>query len=86
MKRLTIYDIKRLSAETAPYYFTRNTLRFFGQTLRDFSVYKMDGGKTWKIVAEMRDYRGKLMGHSVRYFDTESRRLLTESDYLGGNA
>lgn len=36
----TIYDIKRLTAETSPYYFSNNTMKHFNQTLRDFKVYR----------------------------------------------
>ena len=38
MKALTIYDIKRLTIETSPYYFSKDTLEFFGQTMKDFEV------------------------------------------------
>ena len=31
---MTIYDIKRLVSETSPKYFSRNTLKFFGQTMK----------------------------------------------------
>lgn len=51
MERLTIYDIKRLTSETAPYFFSPNTMRFFGQTMKSFKVYKQKDGK-YLIVAE----------------------------------
>lgn len=35
---LTISDIKRLSAENAPYFFARSEMRFFKQKMSDFSV------------------------------------------------
>jgi hypothetical protein len=34
----TISDIKRLTEESAPYFFTRKTLNFFKQKMSDFSV------------------------------------------------
>ena len=34
----TIYQIKRATLTTNPYYFTRDTMRSFGQTLKDFRV------------------------------------------------
>jgi hypothetical protein len=51
---MTIYDIKRATAETSPYYFSRNTLKSFGQTLRMFSVTKQIDGR-YKIAAPMFD-------------------------------
>ena len=44
-KRLTIYDIKYKTMETAPYFFSRDSMRFFRQTLRDFHVNKLPDGK-----------------------------------------
>jgi hypothetical protein len=35
---LTISDIKRLSAENAPYFFSRKSMQFFGQKMSDFSI------------------------------------------------
>lgn len=51
MERLTIYDIKRLTSETAPSFFSRDTMRFFGQTMKSFKVYKQKDGK-YLIVGE----------------------------------
>ena len=42
---LTIYDIKRLSAEKAPYFFDRKTMKFFKQTLSDFSATRYGNDK-----------------------------------------
>lgn len=42
---LSIYDIKRLSEENGTYYFTRKTMRFFGQTLASFSVSRFGDDK-----------------------------------------
>lgn len=40
MKTPNIYEVKRRTIDTAPYFFTRQTLKFWGQTLKDFKVYK----------------------------------------------
>lgn len=75
--RLTIYDIKRLTAETAPYFFTRKTLRFFGQTMRSFSVKKC--GDRVRISAPMIDrFTGRVMGETVRFFNPENNKLENE--------
>ena len=39
---LTISDIKRLSFNESPYFFTPKTLKFFRQTVSSFKVKKID--------------------------------------------
>jgi len=74
-KRLSIYDIKRLTADTEPYFFNSKTMKFFGQRLSDYSVNKIDNTH-YKIVAPMRDRgTGKTMGYTKRIFNTETRKL-----------
>jgi len=74
MKTLTIYDIKYLSEKTEPYFFTRDTLKFFHQTMRDFHVKKQTDGKYY-IYAVMRDHSGKKVGLTDRYFNPETNKL-----------
>lgn len=79
MPRMTIYRIKELTAETNPHYFTHDTLRFFGQTLRMFTVTKQSDGR-YKISApsfwaDRATGQPRLMGHSVRYFNPETNEL-----------
>jgi hypothetical protein len=70
---MTIYEIKRLTTETAPYYFTPRTMKFFGQTLRSFKVGKMPDGR-FRIAAPMRT-GGRVVGESVRYFNPVNNQL-----------
>jgi hypothetical protein len=42
MKTPSIYEIKRRTIDTAPYFFSRQTLKFWGQTMKSFKVYKTD--------------------------------------------
>ena len=42
---MTIYEIKRRSQAKKPYYFSKDTMNFFNQTLKDFKVCKIDGFK-----------------------------------------
>lgn len=72
--RLTIYDIKRLSEAHSPYFFDRKSMRFFGQTLKSFSVRKIDED-TWYISAPMRDHSGRHMGTTERYFQLSTGKL-----------
>jgi hypothetical protein len=65
---MTINQIKKLTAETAPYYFARDTMRFFKQKMSDFKVSKCGCGK-YKI-------KGKSpYGTSVRYFNPSNNEL-----------
>lgn len=74
-KRLTIYDIKRLTQDTAPYFFTTKTLKFFGQTMRSFSVSKQSDGR-YLITAPMVDrFTGRNMGQTKRYFNPDTNIL-----------
>ncbi len=70
---MTIYEIKERTRETAPYFFTRGTMRFFRQTMRSFSVTKQ--GDKYLIRAKMRDHTGKCVGWTERLFNTETNEL-----------
>ncbi len=51
MRKPTIYEIKRLTKEKAPYFFSKDTMKFFNQTLRDFKVESVKDGR-FKISAD----------------------------------
>lgn len=63
---MTIYEIKRATKEKAPYFFSRDTLRFFGQTMRSFKVRESPGGRAF--IYSPSYYRGKLTGYTFREF------------------
>lgn len=44
MKTPTIYEIKEASQEAEKYFFSRDTMKFFGDTMRNFGVFQ-DNGK-----------------------------------------
>lgn len=71
---MTISEIKRRTAETSPHFFDRKTLKFFGQTMRSFSVSK-EGENKWLITAPMKDHTGKVMGITKRIFNAETNEL-----------
>lgn len=74
-KRVTIYDIKRMTQDTAPYFFTAKTLKFFGQTMRSFSVRKQADGRYY-ISAPMIDrFTGRVMGKTERFFNPINNQL-----------
>ena len=72
-KIMTIYEIKRRTEGTAPHFFSRQTMRFFGQTMRDFKVYKQKDGK-FLISAPIRD-NGRTIGETRRIFNPETNNL-----------
>jgi len=72
---MTIYEIKRLTADTSPYFFVPKTLKFFGQTMRSFSVRKQPDGRYY-ISAPMIDrFTGRNIGKTERYFNPTTNTL-----------
>lgn len=70
---MTIYEIKRRTQETAPEFFTRETMKFFGQTLKDFKVHKIDN-ENYLVTAPIK-IRGEIVGHTKRLFNTQTNKL-----------
>ena len=56
---MTIYEIAERTKETAPHFFDGSTLKFFGQTMADFSVEKLPDG-TYYISAISKDWYGNV--------------------------
>ena len=75
MERLTIYDIKRLTTETAPHFFDKKTMQFFGQTLKDFKVYKQKDGKYLIIASSGTNWQEK--HYTKRLFNPLTNELET---------
>ncbi len=73
---MTISEIKRRTEDTQPYFFSRKTLQFFGQTMRSFRVIKLDDG-LYCVTAPML-CQGRKVGDTVRYFDPATNELLHE--------
>jgi len=71
---MTIYEIKQRTQATSPYFFSRDTLKFFGQTLRMFRVYKQPEGN-YLITCPMYDRSGKKVGQTERIFNPETNTL-----------
>ena len=72
-RQITIYDIARLTSETSPYFFHRETLKFFGQTMSSFKMYKQNDGR-YLVTAPMVN-GGKQVGTTERYFNPETNEL-----------
>ena len=72
---MTISEIKNRTLETSPYFFSRKTLSFFGQTMRSFKVNKQADGR-FLISAPMLDRStGRNMGTTKRYFNPINNTL-----------
>ena len=70
---MTIYEIKRLTKDTAPYFFSKDTMRFFGQTLESFRVKKQLDGR-YKISAKSGNQWDETHW-TIRYFNPENNKL-----------
>jgi len=79
MKKPTIYEIKRLTAETQPYFFSRNTLKFFGQTMKDFKVmhHTQNNVKGFLIEARCKDFNGNYTHLTQRFYNPNTCNLDT---------
>lgn len=67
---MTIHEIKDRTKETSPYFFSSETLRFFRQTLSDFTVVEQTDGR-YKISAPCKLYNG----YTVRFFNPITNEL-----------
>lgn len=56
---MDIYEIKDRTRETAPYFFSTETMKFFGQTLKSFRVYKQKSGKFLIVARSGANWSGK---------------------------
>jgi hypothetical protein len=73
---MTISEIKNATLATSPYFFTKETLSFFGQKMSSFSVKKQPDGRV-KISAPMFDRSGRNVGQTVRFFNPSNNQLET---------
>lgn len=71
---MTIYEIKEKTQTTSPYFFSRDTLKFFHQTMSMFHVKKQSDGRFF-IYAPMRDHSGRIVGQTKRYFNPVNNEL-----------
>jgi hypothetical protein len=82
LPKLSIYDIKRLTEKTSPYFFSRDTLKFFNQKMSDFKVTRYFEMGLYFIIAPMRNERGETIGYTTRYFNPKTNELeLTKNEY-----
>tara|TARA_R100000426_G_C4737918_1_gene78413 strand:- start:39 stop:260 length:222 start_codon:yes stop_codon:yes gene_type:complete len=70
---MTIYEIKERTKETSPYFFSRNTMKFFGQRMKDFKVYKQKDGRFKIIAPSGPNWSDNLK--TIRYFNPTNNKL-----------
>lgn len=74
---MTIFQIKKRTRDTSPYFFSPGTLRFFGQRMSSFTVQDLGGGK-YRISAPIYNSRDVMMGETVRIFNEATNELENE--------
>ena len=74
---MNIYEIKERTKKTAPHFFSGDTMKFFNQRLKDFKVKKLN--ETEYLIYANSYWNGKLMGKTMRIFDTITNELKTAS-------
>jgi len=74
--KVTIHTIKADYQANNPegHFFDRDSMKFFGQTLKSFKVRKLDDSR-FHISAPMRDRSGQHMGTSERVYDFTTHKL-----------
>ncbi len=74
---MTIQEIKQRTKDTAPHYFSSNTLSFFNQKLSDFKVKKLND--TEYLIHAPSYWNGRLMGKSMQIFNSITNDLKSTS-------
>ena len=72
-RKPTIYEIAELTSETSPSFFSKKNMKFFGQKMSSFKVYKQDDGR-YLITAPV-IINGKEVSRTQRYFNPETNKL-----------
>ena len=70
---MTITEIKQRTQITSPYFFSEQTLKFFGQRLSSFKVVKQSNGKY--LITAPSYYKNRLIGYTKRLFNPTTNEL-----------
>tara|TARA_R100001530_G_scaffold106773_1_gene74587 strand:+ start:424 stop:648 length:225 start_codon:yes stop_codon:yes gene_type:complete len=74
---MSIQEIKERTKKTAPYFFSDDTLQFFGQKLTDFKVEEEADGR-YRLWARCKNAPHKEPYFTVRYFNPLNNELENE--------
>jgi hypothetical protein len=61
-KKWTLTDVKYANQDAGQFFFSRQTMRFFGDTMRSFAVRNIGGAVYVDRIRPMRDRSGRSMG------------------------
>jgi len=70
---MTIYEIQERTKLSAPYFFVKDTLKFFGQSMSKFKVRKQADGR-YLITQPINDGT-RVVGTTERLFNPETNKL-----------
>lgn len=79
-RKPSISDIEYAVRKTSPYFFSRASLQFFGQTKSSFTIGDQREDGRYLISAPMKDSRGRLMGYTKRYYNPATKKLESVND------
>lgn len=74
----SINTIKRKTAKKSPYYFSRDTLNFFGQSMHMFRVEESPTGRIFIYSPIYHDH--KIIGYSFREYTGDDLKLIHGRD------
>jgi len=82
MKKPSIYEIKR-NLKNFPYFFSREAMKMFGQTMKSFRIYKTENPVVFELVADIYDrYNGKKVNvQTQRFYNAETCMFINEKDF-----
>jgi len=73
---MTIYEIKKRTKKTAPHFFSKESMKFFGQTMNSFAVKKQKDGRYLIVAPSGDNWETKHL--TVRYFNPDNNELERE--------
>lgn len=83
MSKPTIYEVKDDVAVSAPYFFSRDSMRCFGQTMRSFSVHATQDPRVFEITATMRESLHRMGERTTRRVMGVTRRFYAKGKMPG---
>lgn len=78
MKTPTISEIKLATEEKSPYFFTRKSMKFFGQVMRDFRVKQTSKGNIYIYAPTYTGKGGSFFGYTIRQFTGNDLKLVSD--------
>jgi hypothetical protein len=82
MAKPTIAEIKEKTREKCPFYFSHETLKFFGQRMDNFTVHRSPQGRIFIAAPRFGEMTGarRLTGYSFREFTGDDLAVVRGDD------